>query len=127
MNKEHVESSLDRIREIFQKASRKIESMKIGDKIPATVLASEIAKEYNKTGPQVYPILKYLLDDYPGVKITRGAKGGILKVNIISDIEELHPQQVDVEDDEESSDNSQEVSENFIDYSTKEELPIINT
>lgn len=79
MNKEHVEDSLAKIRTIFEKASTRIEALKPGEKIPATVLAEDIAKENGMTGPQLYPTLKFLFDGYPGVDIRKGAHGGIIK------------------------------------------------
>lgn len=80
MSKQHIEASLDRIREIFQKASDRIESLKVGQKIPATVLAEEIAKDYGMTGPQLYPTLLFMIKGYPNVEIKRGAHGGIIKL-----------------------------------------------
>lgn len=84
MSKEHIEVSLEKVRSIFKKASDRIEGLKIGEKIPATVLAEEVAKDFKMTGAQAYPILKILFNDYPGVEVKRGAKGGILKVENIA-------------------------------------------
>jgi hypothetical protein len=78
-NQTHVDNSLVKIREIFERASSRIESLKSGEKIPATVLAEELAAEYNMTGPQLYPTIRFLLDGYPGVDVKRGAHGGIIK------------------------------------------------
>lgn len=86
MNKEHIEFSLDKIRKLYEKASTRIESLKPGEKIPATVLAEQIAKEVGMNGPQLYPTLKFLFDGYPGVRVLRGAKGGIEKLAIVADI-----------------------------------------
>jgi hypothetical protein len=80
MNDQHITSSLDKIRTFFDKASSRIEALKPGEKVPATVLADEIAKEHGMTGPQLYPVLKFLFDGYPGVEIRRGAHGGIIKL-----------------------------------------------
>lgn len=86
MNNAHIDASLDKVRAIYEKASARIEALRPptatqpGEKIPATVLAAEIAKEIGMTGPQLYPTLKFLFDGYPGVKISRGAHGGIEKV-----------------------------------------------
>ena len=41
-NVDHVEASLNKIREIFVKASERIEALNPGDKIPATALAAEL-------------------------------------------------------------------------------------
>lgn len=79
MNTKHVEDSLQKIRVIFEKASTRIEALKQGEKIPATKLAEELANEIGMTGPSLYPTIKFLLDGYPGVKILRGAHGGICK------------------------------------------------
>lgn len=80
MNNQHIESSLDKIRKLFEKASTRIEALKPGEKIPATVLAEQIAKEHGMNGPQLYPTLKFLFEDYPNVKIKKGAQGGIEKL-----------------------------------------------
>lgn len=80
MNSQHIEGALAKIRVIFEKASGRIESIKPGEKIPATTLANEIAAEHGTTGPYLYPVLKYLLEGYPGVEIRRGAHGGIYKI-----------------------------------------------
>jgi|SRR5579885_1336065 len=77
MNKDHVELSLDKVRAIFEKASTIIEAIPKGQKIPATTLAENLAKEIGMTGPQLYPTLKLLIDNYPGRWIKRGAHGGI--------------------------------------------------
>jgi hypothetical protein len=68
-----------KIRSIFEKASTRIEALKPGEKVPATVLADELAKEIGMTGPQLYPTLKFLFDGYPGVDVRKGAHGGIFK------------------------------------------------
>lgn len=75
----HINSSLAKIKIIFLKASEQIENLESGKKIPATVLASQLGKEIAMTGPQLYPIIKFMLDGYPGVDVKRGAKGGIVK------------------------------------------------
>jgi hypothetical protein len=82
MNSDHIEASLNKIRAIFVKADERIEALKPGEKIPATTLAAELAVEAGSTGPALYPVLKYLLDGYPGVEIKRGAHGGIKKLPI---------------------------------------------
>lgn len=80
MNTKHVEDSLAKIRVIFEKASTRIEAMKPGEKIPATVLAEELAEAHGLTGPSLYPTLKFLFEGYPGVDVRRGAQGGIVKL-----------------------------------------------
>lgn len=85
MNKEvqeHREQALSEVRAFFDKAIERIEAIKPGEKIPATQLAEDLAKEQSPdlTGPQVYPTLKILLDKYPGVDVRRGAHGGIYRL-----------------------------------------------
>lgn len=81
MNKQHIETSLSRIRTIFEQASERIEALKPGEKVPATTLATDIAKEHGMTCPQLYPTLLFLIKDYPGVEVRRGAHGGIVKLD----------------------------------------------
>ncbi len=76
---EHVDNAVNQIRAIFMKAATSIEEIKPGSKIPATELAKVLAQEVGMTGPQLYPTLKFLLDDFPGVEIRRGAHGGIFR------------------------------------------------
>lgn len=79
--KKHIESGLDKIRSIFLMTSERIESLKPGEKIPATKLAQEIADQVDTTGPMLYPLLSaFLFKEYPDVKIMRGAHGGILRI-----------------------------------------------
>jgi len=80
MNKAHVDLTLAKLRPILEKASARIEAIPPGQKIPATELASQLAKEIGKTGPQFYPILKELLEGYPGIDVRAGAHGGIYKL-----------------------------------------------
>lgn len=84
MNKAHIETSLNNIRTIFEKASARIEALKPGEKIPATELAAQLGKELNMTGPQLYPTLLFLIKDYPGVDVKRGAHGGIIKLPVVT-------------------------------------------
>lgn len=78
-NVDHVEDSLDKIRQIFIKASERVEALEPGGKIPATSLAEEIGSEFGLTGPQTYPVLKFLFNSYPGIIVRRGAHGGLIK------------------------------------------------
>lgn len=80
MNKQHVDATIARIRPILEKASARIEAIPPGQKIPATALADELAKELGMTGPQLYPTLKFLFTGYPGVDVRAGAHGGIYKL-----------------------------------------------
>jgi len=80
-SKQHIEDALNRIRVIFSKTEEKLEKVKPGEKIKATGLAGEIAKEFGVTGATIYPILKYLFDDYPEIEIKKGAKGGLRRLS----------------------------------------------
>lgn len=84
MNSSHVEASLARIRAIFEKASDRIEALAPGEKITATGLAADLAEEIGMKGPSLYPTLKFLYEGYPGVSVTRGAHGGIMKLPVSS-------------------------------------------
>lgn len=75
----HVENVLDDIRTLFLKAATRVEGLKAGEKVPATKLAEELAKELGKTGPSIYPILVLLFKGYPGVEVKKGAMGGIYR------------------------------------------------
>ncbi len=80
MNKQQVDLTLAKIRPILEKASARIEAITPGQKIPATTLAAELAKEIGMTGPQLYLTLKFLFQGYPGVDVRAGAHGGIYKL-----------------------------------------------
>ena len=75
----HLDVRAATVRAIYEKAAVRIEAIKPGEKIPATKLADDLAEELDMTGPQLYPTLKILLEDYPGVWIKRGAQGGIYR------------------------------------------------
>lgn len=99
MNKEdHIDNSLNKIRSIFEKTSARIEALKPKERVPATQLANELAIELGTEGggAALYQVLKYLFKDYPGVKITRGAKGGIEKLeNPLTPLTNIDHQQPD--------------------------------
>jgi len=81
----HLDKAIVEVRELFTAAALRIEALKPGEKIPATQLAQELGVERGMTGAQAYPILKVLINDsYPGVKILKGAHGGILKLPLPS-------------------------------------------
>jgi hypothetical protein len=91
MNQEvtqHIEEALNEIRSLFVKAATRIEALKPGEKIPATALAEDLARNIIQadgkpmTGPQLYPTLKVLFKGYPGVEIARGAHGGIKRLPV---------------------------------------------
>lgn len=75
----HIDETVAELRALFVKAATRIEAIRPGEKIPATALAEELAKELGMTQPQLYPTLKFLFDKYPGVEIRRGAHGGIYR------------------------------------------------
>lgn len=78
-NSSHIDNALAKIKVVFEKASEKIDALKQGEKIPATVLAEQLAQDIGMSGPQLYPTLLFLIRDYPGVDVKRGAHGGIVK------------------------------------------------
>lgn len=85
MNQEvqqHIEEALSEVRALFLKVAQRIEAIKPGEKIPATKLAEDLAKEQSPdmSGPQIYPTLKIVLEGFPGVDIRRGAHGGIYRL-----------------------------------------------
>jgi hypothetical protein len=93
MNQEvqqHLEEALNEVRAIYVKAATRIEALKPGEKIPATTLAEELARDIKlpdgkpMTGPQLYPTLKFLFKGYPGVEIARGAHGGIKRPAVVA-------------------------------------------
>lgn len=77
--KAHVDRVLDDIRGIYVQAAERIEALRPGEKLPATSLAEDLARGLGLTGPQLYPIVKRLLDGYPGTTLKRGSHGGIYK------------------------------------------------
>jgi hypothetical protein len=77
--KAHVDQVLDDIRGIYLHAAERIEALRPGEKLPATALAEDLARGLGLTGQQLYPIVKRLLDGYPGTTLKRGAHGGIYK------------------------------------------------
>lgn len=77
---DHIELSLAKIRVIFSDVSDYIEKMTPGQRVPATVLAAEIAKKHNMTGAQLYPVLQFVFKDFPGTIKRAGVKGGIEKL-----------------------------------------------
>lgn len=78
----HIDHSLNEIRNLFMKAATRIEAIKPGEKIPATTLAADLAKEIGMTGPTLYPTLLFLFNDYPGVKRKKGAQGGLERIAV---------------------------------------------
>ncbi len=88
-SKLHIDNVLNaRLRPLYEKAAARIDAIPPGEKIPATKLAEEIGKDIGMTGPQIYPLLRFLFEDFPGVTVKRGAQGGIFK-NIVVPVAEL--------------------------------------
>lgn len=77
---QHIEEQLNEVRKLFIEAATEIEKLEVGEKIPATKLAEDLAKTRGQTGPQVYPTLKILFKKYPHVEVARGAHGGIKRL-----------------------------------------------
>lgn len=80
MNNVNVDKALELIRVFFDEAQAYVDTMKVGDKVPATKLAEEIAKRHGQTGPQLYPTLKVFFDNHDELEVRRGAHGGLFKV-----------------------------------------------
>jgi len=82
----HVEAALAKIQIFFEQAGARIDALKVGEKIPATTLADDIAKLHNLKGPQLYPVLKWYFDTRADVSldgdivVKKGATGGIEKI-----------------------------------------------
>lgn len=79
---EHIDLAASRMRKIFQSVSNKIEErmkvVAVGSKLcNVTALAVEIGKEFDCSGPEMYPFVKAILEGYPNIECKRGAKGGI--------------------------------------------------
>jgi hypothetical protein len=91
MNSNHINSSLDKIRSIFEKASSRIDALQPGERLPATKMAEELGAEVGIDGPQLYTVIKFLLDGYPGVDVKRGAKGGIIKHQVPTPVTDVVP------------------------------------
>jgi hypothetical protein len=81
MNKQYVEDALNKIRPFYDEVAAHIDTMKVGDKVPATKLAEQIAERHGLTGPQLYPTLKFLFDTCPELVVKRGAHGGLFKID----------------------------------------------
>lgn len=77
----HIDESLLKIRKIFEAAAEKIEAIELDKRLPATELAKDLGEQFNLEGPQIYPTIKFLLENYPNIKIKRGAHGGIHRIS----------------------------------------------
>lgn len=78
---EHLDNSLAKVRNAFEKAIARIEAVTPGEKVTATGLANELGDELGLSGPSLYQVIKmFLLDGYPRVLIAKGARGGIIKL-----------------------------------------------
>lgn len=80
MSHQDIEVALGTIRNFFLEAQQHIDTMKVGDKVPATKLAEQIAQHHEMTGPQLYPVLKFFFDVCSDLNVKRGAHGGLFKV-----------------------------------------------
>ena len=80
MTKQYVDNALALIRPLFDEVQSHLDTMKVGDKVPATKLAQQIAERHGMTGPQAYPTLKFFFDNCPELEVRRGAHGGLFKV-----------------------------------------------
>lgn len=97
-SKQHIEEVLaTRIRPIFEQAAARLDALAIGEKVPATELAKDLAKEVGMTGPQLYPVLLFLFKDFPDIEVRRGAHGGLFKVAPKSAVAQL-PESTDKND-----------------------------
>lgn len=97
---QHIDNVLAKLRSIFEKTAERIDALKPGEKVPATELAKDIAKAEGMTGPQLYPTLKFLFDNYPGVVVKKGAHGGIEKITTAKPIATTTNTVDEVEDSE---------------------------
>lgn len=85
---QHIDTVLStKIGSLMVEASDIIQSLKVGEKIPATTLSKLVAEKHGMTGPSLYPVLKMMFANYPGVSISAGAQGGIKKIDESGDEE----------------------------------------
>jgi hypothetical protein len=77
---DHIEKTLDAVRTIYKQTADIIATLKSGEKIATTELATQVAKNYGKTGPQMYPIILMVVNEFPGTTRKRGVKGGVWKL-----------------------------------------------
>lgn len=82
MNKDHVEAAMTEVKNIFEKASIRIERLNVGEKVTATGLAEELAPEFNMKGSILYPTVKIFVKhcNPKEFKVSKGAKGGIERI-----------------------------------------------
>lgn len=116
MSQAHITVNVKRIEEIFQKASKRIDALKTGERLPVTALAADLGKEYDLSGAQLYPIISLLMYEYPGFTVYRGAKGGIGRI--------VNAKVEPIADNKLSEESSPDVSDELSEDKT---LPIINT
>lgn len=82
---QHIETILDQIRTLFVEAATRIESIKLNEKITATQLADDLAKERGQKRSDIYPIIHLMIENYPNVAIRAGRYGGIEKIKMWDD------------------------------------------
>ncbi|MCZ2224381.1 MAG: hypothetical protein LC122_12230 [Chitinophagales bacterium] len=76
---DHIEVTLDKIREMYSYCQKKIDELKSGEKLKSTDLIPEIAKKFNYGTSDVYTTLNLFLKTHPDIEVKRGVKGGIYK------------------------------------------------
>jgi hypothetical protein len=95
MSSKYVEDTLNMIRPFFDEVQTHLDTMKVGDKVPATKLAERIAERHGMTGPQLYPTLKFFFDNCPELEVRRGAQGGLFKVELKAADTAVAPTEID--------------------------------
>lgn len=76
MNAKYVEVTLERVRLVYQDASKILDTLQVGHKITATDLAQQLSIRHNIPQTIVYHLVQLLADGYPGIEKRRGAHGG---------------------------------------------------
>jgi hypothetical protein len=74
---QHLDLATQKIRQIFNKTSDRLEQVKPGETLTVGKLSSDVGAEVGLTRGQVYPILVMMLDNYPGFKRKKGSSGGM--------------------------------------------------
>jgi hypothetical protein len=105
----HIEQSLNNVRDIFIKIAEHVEKINPGERLPSTKLADEVGAELGLTGSSLYPIMRLLTDvGYPGIKNMKGRYGGLYRLTQAELDKAAADAQVEVADGEaESNSDSQ--------------------
>jgi hypothetical protein len=77
---DHHAKSLAEINNIFSKVVDKLENVPRGQTISATNLSKELGEPYGKTAQQLYPVLQFIFNNYPGFKMKKGPHGGLYRL-----------------------------------------------